>query len=105
MAGGDAGADGLISVHFPWMEQAADDVRACHNTLVQEQEDLANFLNSGLLQDWQGRGGGSYAQAQNNWHLSAESVYAILGDLYRALTDAHINYTTTEQSLESFWAT
>jgi WXG100 family type VII secretion target len=105
MAGPDAGADGIINVHFPWMSQAADDVRACHNTLIQEQADLAAFLNSGLLQDWHGRGGASWAMAQHNWDQSADSVYTILGDLYRALSDAHTNYTMTEHSLESFWST
>jgi WXG100 family type VII secretion target len=94
--------DGSIAVNFPGMEQAAEDVRTCHNTLIQQQEDLRTFLN-GLRGDWHGVGGESWDHAQNRWHTAADNMYLILGQLYQALSDAHTNYTGNESALENFW--
>jgi WXG100 family type VII secretion target len=99
---GQDAADGVISVHFPWMTTAAEDVRACHNTLIQQQEELKGFL-SRLQSDWQGVGGESWSDAQQRWHNAADGIYIVLGQLYQALTDAHINYTTSEKAIEGFW--
>jgi WXG100 family type VII secretion target len=95
--------DGVITVHFPWMNTAAEDVRSCHNTLIQQQEDLRGFL-SRLRGEWHGVGGESWDHAQQRWHNAADDLYLVLGQLYQALSAAHTNYTTSEKAIESFWS-
>jgi early secretory antigenic target protein ESAT-6 len=93
----------VIKAQLDTMAAAADDVRRCHNALVQQHDDLKSFLN-GLRADWHGRSGESWDQAQRNWDTSADGVYLILANLYGALSASHQNYAETETKLTSLWS-
>lgn len=92
-----------INVNHPAMEQALDYIRTAHNNLVTEHDDLKRFLLN-LQGDWQGKGGESWATAQNNWDTSADAVYDVLRQLMVALGDIHYNYMTTDSQLSSQWS-
>lgn len=91
-----------ITVNFPAMRQAAEDVRTCHNALVQEKDDLDRFLNT-LRSTWHGSAGGSWQTTQNKWNTAADEVHEILRHLFNALEVALHNYTVTERQLEQIW--
>lgn len=93
---------GSINAHFPAMIAAAEDIMQCHNTLLQEHDDLVRFLNT-LRADWQGKGGESWQHAQDNWNSAADAIYMSLLQLHNALVDSHDNYATTEAQLNTMW--
>ncbi len=92
----------MINVNFPAMRQAADDVRTCHNALVNEKEALDQFLHT-LRSTWGGEAGGQWQNVQNQWNGACDEVNAILLHLFNALEVALHNYTGTERALERMW--
>lgn len=92
-----------IRAHLPTLSDSADFVRNAHNNLVTEHDNLKSFLNN-LRGDWHGKGGMTWAEAQNNWDLSADAVYSVLWDLYTALANIHNNYTMTDDALAKQWS-
>ncbi len=91
-----------LNVNFPAMSQAADDVRTCHNALVQEKEGLEQFLTK-LDSTWQGTTAGSWVSARGEWYTACDEVNGILMNLYNALETALGNYQGTERYLERLW--
>ena len=99
MAPSDSGS---IKAHFPAMIAAAEDIMQCHNTLLQEHDDLLRFLNT-LRSDWHGKGGESWQHAQGAWDTAADAVYMSLLQIHNALVDSHDNYAATETQLNTMW--
>jgi early secretory antigenic target protein ESAT-6 len=92
----------VINVNFPAMRQAADDVRSCHNALVQEKEGLEQFLTR-LDATWEGNAAGRWAAVRREWYDACDEVNQILLHLYNALEVALGNYQGTERYLEQLW--
>lgn len=93
---------GTLNVNFPAMRQAADDVRSCHNALVQEREGLDQFLTT-LRNTWGGSASGNWQKAQGDWNTACDEVNTILLHIFNALEVALGNYTQTERYLEQLW--
>ncbi|HLH67538.1 MAG TPA: WXG100 family type VII secretion target [Candidatus Dormibacteraeota bacterium] len=93
---------GTLTVNFNAMLQAADDVRTCHNALVQDKEGLDQFLST-LRSTWEGGAALSWNQVQTNWNQACDEVNMILLHLYNALEVALGNYQVTERQLEQLW--
>jgi WXG100 family type VII secretion target len=91
-----------ITVNFPAMQQAVEDVRSCHNALVREKADLDGFLAT-LRGTWHGTAGTDWRTTQQHWNTAADEVQAILLHLNNALEVALHNYTKTERALEQVW--
>src|SRR5262245_59222006 len=91
-----------VAVNFPAMRQAADDVRSCHNGLVQEKEDLDRYLTT-LRGTWLGAAGDEWRHAQDGWNAACDEVNQILLHVYNALEMALHNYQSTERALEQLW--
>lgn len=93
----------MVNVHFMAISQAADDVRAAHNALVQEKEGLDQFLLK-LRSTWNSAAGGNWQTTQNHWNSACDEVQMVLLNLFNALEVALGNYQGTERALEQMWA-
>ncbi len=76
------------------MELAANEVRRCHNALVDEKDGLNLSLRT-LSGSWQGTAAQSWQNAQGQWNRSAEETFEILRNLFNALEIATGNFTVT----------
>jgi ESAT-6 family protein len=92
-----------VAVNFPAMAQAVADVNACHNGLVQQREDLDQYL-ANLRQTWLGAAGDNWRIAQGEWNTACDEVNQILLQLHNALEVALHNYSATERSLTQMWS-
>ena len=90
------------SVNTNAMAQGVEDVRRCHNALVNQKADLESFLGP-LKSTWVGQGGDNWANHQRAWDQAAEDVYLVLLKLHNALSTSHTNYTATEANVAGKW--
>jgi WXG100 family type VII secretion target len=91
-----------LNVNFGAMRTAAEDVRTCHNALVNEKEGLEQFLGT-LRSTWGGGAAGNWQKAQSDWNNACDEVNQILLHMFNALEVALSNYTQTERHLEQLW--
>ncbi len=91
-----------VAVNFPAMTQATADVKACHNGLVTQKEELDQYLTT-LRSTWLGGAGDNWRVAQGEWNNACDEVNDILLHLYNALEVALHNYSSTETALERMW--
>lgn len=92
-----------INVNLPAVRESADYIRGSHNALVTEHDNLKNFLQN-LRGDWHSNAGTSWETAQNNWDVSADSIYEALRQLYVVLGNIHDNYIATDNALSRQWS-
>ncbi len=90
------------SVQFDALQQAIDDIRTCHNALVQEKEGLESFLKN-LGAEWYGSAAGAWTNTQNSWNQACDGVNTILRQLMTSLEEAHHTFKGTEYGLEQLW--
>jgi WXG100 family type VII secretion target len=91
-----------ISVHHQAMQDSVDYVKKSHDILLTEHNDLYTFLQN-LRGDWQGRGGTSWKDAQNEWDGSFTWILDTLQGLSVALGSIHDNYLSTDIALANQW--
>jgi WXG100 family type VII secretion target len=92
-----------LNVNFPAMRQACDDVKSCHNALVQEKEGLDSWLKTNLDANWGGGAKDAWSGVNTEWNQACDEVNNILLQLYNALETALGNYGATEHFLEKLW--
>jgi len=84
------------------MTQAVGDVKSTHNALVQQKEELDQYLST-LRGTWLGAAGDQWRVVQGEWNGACDEVNDILLHLYNALEVALHNYSSTEKALEQMW--
>jgi WXG100 family type VII secretion target len=92
-----------LNVNFPAMRQACDDVRTCHNALVQEKDGLDSWIKKNLDPSWGGTAKDAWAGVNKEWNEACDDVNNILLQLYDALETALGNYGVTEDFLRKLW--
>ena len=84
------------------MQLAADEVRRCHNALLDEKDGLDLFLRT-LTGSWTGAAADRWQAAQGQWNWSADDTFDILRNLFNALEIATGHFTVTSAQLARHW--
>jgi WXG100 family type VII secretion target len=88
----------------PAMAAAADRIKSTHNTLVQERDDLDQYLKRNLSPEWQGNAAYGYQSQQQSWNNACDDVQLMLENLHNALEIAMDNAQGVETALERIWS-
>jgi WXG100 family type VII secretion target len=97
------GGDGVIKVNFHALGAAADDIKLHANSLMQQLEDLDNFIKP-LTASWDSNASAAYHHQQKLWDQSMLDLQGILADLGLKVNDAYLDFWQTEAANAAVWA-